>query len=452
MTKTIQFTANKSMLAKAERKMISNEEHLVVPVVAIVEGVLNNLLYTSDEIKTFASSWNGVPVPVNHPVKKGANVSANSVEFEESVNIGKFFNVNFDDVSKSLKGEIWININKAESLGYSSIVESLEAGELMEVSTGLFSNQIEEAGEFNGNSYTGRAVGIRPDHLALLPDTAGACSIEDGCGAMRTNCGEDSSCSCGPKTNVNKSFWSKFKTIIGLKANEVSHDNTRSSLGAALRELIGDEPWPYIVDVFPSYFVYEVSNTLMKRSYSIDGTSGLVTHIGESSPVVMKTEYAEISTNKTTMKPNENAGSAVDAILANGTSLTAEEQTALKALPEELLKRITANKSEQVEKPVVPVATNSESQLSEADRALLDSLKANEEIRVNNLRASVVASYPNLGEEVVANMDAKAVQSLYDAAPSNTADRSAAAGAPVVKTNEGEEEYKPIDVFAEMVK
>ena len=124
----------------------------------------------------------------------------------------------------------------------------------------------------------------------------------------------------------------------------------------------------------------------------------------------------------------------------------------MKALPEELLKRITANKSEQVEKPVVPVATNSESQLSEADRALLDSLKANEEIRVNNLRASVVASYPNLGEEVVANMDAKAVQSLYDAAPSNTADRSAAAGAPVVKTNEGEEEYKPIDVFAEMVK
>jgi hypothetical protein len=40
---------------------------------------------------------------------------------------------------------------------------------------------------FNGVKYEGIARNLRPDHLAILPDDKGACSLEDGCGVNNTS-------------------------------------------------------------------------------------------------------------------------------------------------------------------------------------------------------------------------------------------------------------------------
>ena len=176
---------NAVVTSLASRRQLDGNEHMVIPVIALKEGILKDVFYSKDEIQTFAQSWNGVPVPVNHPKKNGAYVSANSPEYENTVNIGKLFNVNFSD--GKLKGEIWINIEKAKRLGYTNIIDWFNDGKMMEVSTGLFGDKVNQQGTIGNETYNYVAKNIRPDHLALLPNQVGACSIDDGCGAMRVN-------------------------------------------------------------------------------------------------------------------------------------------------------------------------------------------------------------------------------------------------------------------------
>ena len=57
--------------------------------------------------------------------------------------------------------------------------------EIIEVSTGLFVDQKPRPGTFNGKSYDAVATNHRPDHLAILPDEEGACSVRDGAGLLQ---------------------------------------------------------------------------------------------------------------------------------------------------------------------------------------------------------------------------------------------------------------------------
>jgi hypothetical protein len=54
----------------------------------------------------------------------------------------------------------------------------------MEVSTGLFADCVMDKGSWNGESYEYVAQNIRADHLAILPDSDGACSVKDGAGLL----------------------------------------------------------------------------------------------------------------------------------------------------------------------------------------------------------------------------------------------------------------------------
>ena len=66
------------------------------------------------------------------------------------------------------------------------VIERVRAGEVVDVSVGLWGQIKPEAGIYDGQKYQGRWTGIMPDHLAMLPEgTPGACSIDMGCGAPR---------------------------------------------------------------------------------------------------------------------------------------------------------------------------------------------------------------------------------------------------------------------------
>lgn len=160
------------------------EDYLVVPVVMIVDGVLNGVLVTQEEYGKFVESWNGIPVPVLHPEIDGIPVSANQPDIVEKNTIGRIYNTRAEN--GKLKAEAWINVGKARRLGYGELVDAMEAGEKIEVSTGYFSEDEPRRGEYNGQPYETVARNIRPDHLALLPGEIGACSVQDGCGT-RTN-------------------------------------------------------------------------------------------------------------------------------------------------------------------------------------------------------------------------------------------------------------------------
>ncbi len=174
-----------SVKAKVRREIFEGREYLVAPVIPIVEGVLNGALVTAEEIGKYPASWNGIPLPINHPMKNGQYVSANQLDILETNVVGRFFNAQFD--GKKLKGELWVDIAKCNELGGEALdaLNILEAGGPLEVSTAYFSDDVKVSGVFNGKRYTMKHTNLRPDHLALLPHGIGACSWEDGAGAPR---------------------------------------------------------------------------------------------------------------------------------------------------------------------------------------------------------------------------------------------------------------------------
>jgi len=192
------------------RDVFEGVEHLVVPVVMICEGVLNDALVPAAEFGKYPEAWNGRPIPVLHPQENGAYISANRPDVIERNTIGTIFNARV--VDGKLKADAWINTEKSRRLGYGDLITQLEAGEIVEVSTGYFSDDEMRAGDYNGAPYSSIHRNIRPDHLALLPGEIGACSVQDGCGT-RVNSKKGSFA-----MKVNEAMVTLAKAL-GLKSN-----------------------------------------------------------------------------------------------------------------------------------------------------------------------------------------------------------------------------------------
>lgn len=167
-------------------EILDGRSHLVVPVVALIAGVLNQEYVPAAEIAASVAQWNDTPVPFEHPRERGVPISARQPAVLERAVAGRFYGANIGPDGR-LRGEMWLDVAKATSLGYAETLALLEAGAPVEVSTAYFRDLETVAGDFNGKPYIGIARNLRPDHLALLPHGQGACSWQDGCGAPRVN-------------------------------------------------------------------------------------------------------------------------------------------------------------------------------------------------------------------------------------------------------------------------
>lgn len=180
-----------------------DQEHLVVPLVMLVEGVVFPStaeapeLALADEFARLPAEWDGRPVVLDHPERDGQKVSATSPDILEEEQFGFLANTTRD--GPKLLSEMWIDLSRAEALGednpdITAAVDKFEKAsqgedvELSEVSTGLFMTLENVSGKFNGEEYSGIWRDVRSNHLAVLPEgTVGACSVEMGCGAPRLN-------------------------------------------------------------------------------------------------------------------------------------------------------------------------------------------------------------------------------------------------------------------------
>ena len=155
----------------------AGRSYLVAPVVALREGVLNGVLVEAVEFAKYPEAWMGRPCPISHPQLDGKYISANWPDVWANDVPGHFWNVEAD--GDKLRGEIWIDLEKAERIGERAmqIVTRLRANQPIEVSTGYFCDTDETPGLWKGVAYSGIARNIRPDHLALLPDEIGACTL-----------------------------------------------------------------------------------------------------------------------------------------------------------------------------------------------------------------------------------------------------------------------------------
>ena len=252
-------------------KVLNGRSYLTGPVIMAKECVMNGLLYPKTELARSTGGWNGRPVTVGHPKVDGKNVSANSPTVLDSTQIGFIFDTLMRDDDGALQSEVWLDVTKIDM--FPKVRDTVQNGNMLEVSTGLFLDQQGEAGEFNGVKYNAIAANHLPDHLALLPGEVGACSIKDGAGFPRAN--------------------------SAMTANEVTYYEQCRILRGKLKDALAPQSF-YIVEVFGNTVIYGVysdygnNEKLYAREYQLDKETGALT-VGEAVEVFQKVEYPPIT-------------------------------------------------------------------------------------------------------------------------------------------------------------
>lgn len=179
------LTAN--LKGKVRRETLNGVSYLVAPLSMIVPGVLNGsrgaIYYPGEENARYADQWNGMPIVYRHPTNNGVPVSARNPKVLIKSKVGRVYNVT-SNRKGVLGGEAWINVEDANRVDR-RIVENLSQGVPIEISTGLHIDTVDappNSVDHKGRPYQHIARNYRADHLAILLDERGACSLEDGCG------------------------------------------------------------------------------------------------------------------------------------------------------------------------------------------------------------------------------------------------------------------------------
>ena len=313
---------------------LEGRECLVIPMVILTEGVhagsLGPLYYPKEELSKTPAAWNHKPVVVYHPTMNGEGVSACDPVIINSRKVGVMMNTKFE--KGRLKSEAWIEKDRANKVD-ERIMAAIEERKMMELSTGVFIDVDEKEGEWGKEAYSGVARNFRPDHLALLPDQIGACSIADGAGFLRN------------AAIKSKGKADKYAPKTGIAFNEMSFSDITSELSDELNKKLnpsgamGYSCW--VVDVFTDYVVYSMNGGLWRLDYTVSDT-GIT--LSEQAPVEVfrVTDYRTDSANNSTNQMNKKK--IVAMLMANavtalaGVTLTdnmTEDQ--LKTLPDDKL-------------------------------------------------------------------------------------------------------------------
>lgn len=232
------ITAN--LAGDVRREQLHGRDYLVVPMTMLKQGVLNGskgpLFYPKEEMGKNTAAWNQMPIVVYHPYKGGRPTTARQPQvFNESF-VGWVFNAELDEIN--LQAEGWFDVERTHQVD-PRVLGNIENSVPIELSTGLFTEDDGTPGEYEGTVFNATATNYKPDHLAILPDQKGACSLEDGCGVL---------------------------------VNEKSFTAIRDSL----QKLWGSEDFGppdedrWVTEVFEGYFIAEKKGKLLKMMYSVE--------------------------------------------------------------------------------------------------------------------------------------------------------------------------------------
>jgi len=275
-------------------------KYRVVPMVMLTEGVHAGsegpLLYPAEELGKRPVVWNTKPIVLDHPDIGGRAVSACDPKIISERKVGMIMNTAFDG---RLRSEAWLNEERCNALD-GRVLGAVDAGGTVEVSTGVFTDNEETPGEWNGEKYDAIARNYGPDHLAILLDKTGACSVADGAGLNR-NAAADTSTIRERLGNLlevadENSAYAILNRSKAVVANQLSHDNIRSALRQQLLDRFapGDVPSDiWIEDVYDDFFVYSDGPTLFRLGYTTTDTTVSLSD-EEPTTVVRVTEYRTV--------------------------------------------------------------------------------------------------------------------------------------------------------------
>ncbi len=359
----------------AQTQMVRSEtldgiNYLVFPVVMMVEGVhvgsAGPTYYSANKLSEHPDAWNAKPIVVYHPNKNGVPVSACSKEILEKQSVGIILNAEFE--ANRLKAEAWINERKADKV-YPGLLALLRSGGIMEVSIGHFTEDVEESGIWNNETYERRVTVIKPDHLALLPTEIGACSVQDGAGIPR----------------INKDMRSNQETDIQSLVYTSLTNN-----GISTADIFLDA-------VYDTMFVYGIQgkDKLWKYTYTVNDDH---VELGQAEEVRRLIEYETVNHNKET---NNMDDKMKELLLNKGFSEKSLET--LSSLPEtelEVLSQAFAEKpviNQETPKPVPQNMTVNEylQQVPEQFREVLTNGQRLLDARKSELVGRIIANKRN---------------------------------------------------------
>lgn len=328
---------------------LEGRDFLVVPMVILTEGVHvgsdGPLYYPKEELSKTPVVWNQKPIVVYHPEMNGVGISACDPVIINSRKIGVMMNTKFE--KGKLKSEAWIEPTRANAVD-TRIMAAVEAKEMMELSTGVFVDvEPVDEGEWKGETFVGVARNFRPDHLALLPDQIGACSIKDGAGFLRNADGAN-------KIAIEAAFQKALRDVR-LTENELSHSNIRDALSMALRKKFNIDnmkgPFLFIEAVYNDFVIYELDQKLYRIGYTASDT-GVTLSTDTPVQVIRVTEFRTMTgtfVGNQEQKTNNamDKKQIVDALIKNSNGLLVEaDRERLMAFSESQLGKISFAKEE----------------------------------------------------------------------------------------------------------
>lgn len=319
---------------KARVEELNEREYIVVPMSMILEGVHAGsegaIYYSKSELSKTPYMWNMKPITVRHPAK---GVTATELDVYKKQAIGMIMHTQWKD--DKLKAEAWIDTKLAKKTA-PTVLQHIEYDIPMEVSTGLFADCVLEEGTWNDEHYDAIATNIRADHLAILPDKSGACSIQDGAGLL-VNQAQTQDANLHPnqtdKTlteilellkgiqmtkqikndsgfvaldqpsatqvpSVSQGEGEPTKTIVQI-GTKISHNELYDILRQALQTQYASDKdtWINLMDVFDTFAIFAISNrndqrTTYKIDYVVDEADRKITLGKELSEVIDKRVYA----------------------------------------------------------------------------------------------------------------------------------------------------------------
>jgi hypothetical protein len=249
------FTVNATLTAQPSRLTVHAREYLVAPAVLIVEGVLNQGFIAGAML--LPDHWESMPVCLDHPCDAaGEPISARDPVVLETWGIGHLDHARIGSGLRqhtpvqTLQADIWLDIARIEALGGAALqaMARIEAGEVIELSTGFYAEAIPAQGQAYGTLFTEILTNLQPDHLALLPNSIGACSLADGCGCPRLNhagapcaCPDRLTCTCeeSPMPSERPRGWRGFvqllREFVIHESDPIDEENPDASTDTAPR-------------------------------------------------------------------------------------------------------------------------------------------------------------------------------------------------------------------------
>jgi len=181
----IRAVANTAAVRKEKR---NGRDVVIVPSATLPDDiVMNDILYPADEIAKSFKSLDRTPAPLGHPTINGKFVSARD---PEGINLGWIgaWNENVRQEKGRVLLDKVIDVERAnQSEGGKAVLAAIEKGDPVHTSTGLLC-MLDAA---NGDvPYKFSARDIEFDHDAILLDTEGAATPEQGVGMLVNAKGE----------------------------------------------------------------------------------------------------------------------------------------------------------------------------------------------------------------------------------------------------------------------